>query len=226
MTTPNKDTTAPTLSVECDDCGRLWPKGEFPGDLGSIENLFDRIDPGQEVPAGECPECGALCYLQDEAATPEPPTRLFHSPLPWFFNDGISKGSAWYMQDKTGTEICQFDNDEPTAAKDGKYIEYCCNNFPSLAAEKLALQTQVNTLRAALSDIQKLGGITAETAIAARALAATEHHAPPAVTVAARVLNAAKEAAEWLDLLKQNYPDMHGLIRAIEELKKGTQCAA
>ena len=54
-------------SVECADCGRLWPRGEFPGDIASIEDLYERLDPGSEVPAGECPECGALCYLQKQA---------------------------------------------------------------------------------------------------------------------------------------------------------------
>lgn len=32
-------------------------------DLAEIPDLWDRLDPGSEVPAGECPECGALTYL-------------------------------------------------------------------------------------------------------------------------------------------------------------------
>ena len=42
----------------CDNCGEIWKADE----LGKIENLDNRVDPGSIVPSGECPECGALCY--------------------------------------------------------------------------------------------------------------------------------------------------------------------
>ena len=47
--------------VECGDCD--WTGTEDDIDLGSVEDLLQRIDPGSEVPAGECPKCGALCYV-------------------------------------------------------------------------------------------------------------------------------------------------------------------
>jgi hypothetical protein len=44
--------------ARCDDCGRTWPIG----DLAEPKRLSERLDPGGVVPAGECPDCGALAY--------------------------------------------------------------------------------------------------------------------------------------------------------------------
>jgi len=40
-------------------------ESDIPEGLGGVENLFERIDPGCEVPVGECPECGCLAYLKE-----------------------------------------------------------------------------------------------------------------------------------------------------------------
>ncbi|QPC87114.1 hypothetical protein GA830_10445 [Mesorhizobium sp. NBSH29] len=45
----------------CADCGRVT---HF-SDLAAIKDMEQRIDPGEIVPAGECPECGALAYVDD-----------------------------------------------------------------------------------------------------------------------------------------------------------------
>lgn len=49
------------MNVKCDDCGKVWSE-DVVKSLAEIDRLWDRIDPGGVVPAGECPECGALCY--------------------------------------------------------------------------------------------------------------------------------------------------------------------
>jgi hypothetical protein len=51
----------------CDNCGRRYPatctfKHVFP----DIPDLFQRLDVGGTVPAGECPACGALVYPEAE----------------------------------------------------------------------------------------------------------------------------------------------------------------
>lgn len=33
--------------------------------LEEIRDLNERLDPGGVVPSGECPKCGALCYLEE-----------------------------------------------------------------------------------------------------------------------------------------------------------------
>jgi Zn finger protein HypA/HybF involved in hydrogenase expression len=44
---------------ECGNCGEEWAEDE----LDSIENLEQRIGAGEEVPSGQCPDCGSLCHL-------------------------------------------------------------------------------------------------------------------------------------------------------------------
>ncbi len=47
-----------------------------------------------------------------------------------------------------------------------------------------------------------------------------EHKANARLIAAApELLDVAREAAEWLDLLKQNYPDMAGLVRACRQAR-------
>lgn len=46
---------------------------DWQGDVDQVKPIQDitqRIDPGGTVPAGECPECGALCYLADDNLRP------------------------------------------------------------------------------------------------------------------------------------------------------------
>jgi hypothetical protein len=50
-------------AYQCDNCGRVWTFDQLDG----ISDLGERVSPGGEVPAGECPDpdetCGgALCY--------------------------------------------------------------------------------------------------------------------------------------------------------------------
>ncbi len=51
-----------TTSAKCGNCDKTWETS----DLDDISNLGMRLDPGSEVPAGSCPECGCLCYLVSE----------------------------------------------------------------------------------------------------------------------------------------------------------------
>lgn len=44
----------------CDNC-------DYEGDqLNTIKDIFDRVDPGELMPAGECPECGALVHSDQD----------------------------------------------------------------------------------------------------------------------------------------------------------------
>ncbi len=47
--------------VHCEDC-------DWTGTLADVDPIADieqRISPGEIVPAGECPECGTLCYISE-----------------------------------------------------------------------------------------------------------------------------------------------------------------
>jgi len=45
----------------CQNCS--WAGAEEKmKNVGNIPDIFERVKPGEPMPAGECPECGALCH--------------------------------------------------------------------------------------------------------------------------------------------------------------------
>lgn len=47
-----------TRRAECADCGGTFTYPQ----LKPIKNFWQRVEPGEICPAGECPKCGALCH--------------------------------------------------------------------------------------------------------------------------------------------------------------------
>ncbi len=47
---------------KCQDCGKVSTEQE----LQPISDIFGRVDPGELMPSGECPDCGALCQHVDD----------------------------------------------------------------------------------------------------------------------------------------------------------------
>lgn len=45
-------------SHKCADCGSCWHEDQ----LREIQDLMQRVAPGEIMPSGECPDCGALCH--------------------------------------------------------------------------------------------------------------------------------------------------------------------
>lgn len=52
-----------TRRVECQNCDWTGTVAELGCQLEEVPDLFERIDIGEIVPAGECPRCGALAHL-------------------------------------------------------------------------------------------------------------------------------------------------------------------
>src|SRR5258708_6035330 len=44
---------------QCDNCQDIFPESE----LKPVEDLSERVAPGEPMPSGECPTCGAVCHL-------------------------------------------------------------------------------------------------------------------------------------------------------------------
>jgi hypothetical protein len=58
---PNPDGTFPDQAderSECQNCRLTWKDDE----LKEIKHLSERVAPGEPMPSGECPDCGALCH--------------------------------------------------------------------------------------------------------------------------------------------------------------------
>lgn len=57
-------------SYECQNCGERWHEE----DLNPVK---ERVAPGEPMPAGECPDCGAVCHeVDDEDVDEEGDTEL------------------------------------------------------------------------------------------------------------------------------------------------------
>jgi hypothetical protein len=52
------------MKVRCQNCERIYDSDDITP-LGDTPDLLERIEPGELVPAGECPdpECKALCHV-------------------------------------------------------------------------------------------------------------------------------------------------------------------
>jgi hypothetical protein len=48
---------------KCGNCDSEWTDEQ----LNVVKNLFLRVLPGEPMPSGECPECGALCHPIEES---------------------------------------------------------------------------------------------------------------------------------------------------------------
>ena len=84
--------------LRCDNCGQRYEREEqlqvvWP----DIPGLTERLDVGGPVPAGECPECGALVYLETK------PIRLLV-----LLDGGLVRD---VLADKQGVEVAVLDQD-------------------------------------------------------------------------------------------------------------------
>lgn len=48
------------MKFVCQDCTSHWQQQV----LRPIQDIFERVMPGEPMPAGECPSCGALCHAE------------------------------------------------------------------------------------------------------------------------------------------------------------------
>lgn len=61
---PASGETIVSKYTECPGCSLLVDDDNIV--LGDIEHVFERVAPGEEMPDGSCPECGALIHLEEE----------------------------------------------------------------------------------------------------------------------------------------------------------------
>lgn len=49
--------------ARCQDCTKVWAINKLVS-LDKVPSLLSRVSPGELMPAGACPDCGALCQLE------------------------------------------------------------------------------------------------------------------------------------------------------------------
>jgi hypothetical protein len=52
--------------TECQNCGVAREEDQ----LHEVRDIFQRVAAGEPMPAGECPDCGAICHLIKQGDTP------------------------------------------------------------------------------------------------------------------------------------------------------------
>lgn len=58
------------MSLICENCRKKYEgKHELTAVFPDIPDLLERIEPGETVPAGECPDCGALVHGYEDQET-------------------------------------------------------------------------------------------------------------------------------------------------------------
>ena len=76
--------------AQCENCSAIHTVDEIVP-LHDVKNLFSRIEPGELLPAGECPACQALAFLIAETPTRSGKTR----PIEMFFGFQEGNAKAW-----------------------------------------------------------------------------------------------------------------------------------
>jgi len=56
-----------TKTERCGNCGWTGPESALRCGFTEIEDFWSRVEPGEVVPVGECPECGGLAVPFDDA---------------------------------------------------------------------------------------------------------------------------------------------------------------
>lgn len=63
-----EDNTALAEISRCQNCDWEGPNTELGCSIEEVPHLFERVSPGEPMPTGECPVCGALCQPKEERA--------------------------------------------------------------------------------------------------------------------------------------------------------------
>lgn len=101
----------------CDNCDWEGSITELRCQLAQIPDLAQRLDVGSEVPAGECPECGALAYEVDAVRVPDK-----------------GRGAMLAVLTKLRTDWpALFDEDSDEPVEGGDFVEYMGDLAPHIA---------------------------------------------------------------------------------------------
>ena len=58
----SEDAAPDDVLCRCANCDWHGPESE----LKELQDVFERVSPGDVMPAGECPECGASAFVENE----------------------------------------------------------------------------------------------------------------------------------------------------------------
>jgi hypothetical protein len=107
---------------ECADCGTRTRESK----LKEIRDFSQRVMPGEECPAGECPECGALAHVSDDQSD-EVPAEAGDDAT-----DNADVSAHWDLVPAQPQVVEVSDRDRETALIDRRLIRYVNEAFGNL----------------------------------------------------------------------------------------------
>ncbi len=128
---------------ECSDCGKIIKDDKLKVRFPNIPNLVERIHPGEPVPFGECPKCGALAHqasaIPGKAAyvsivdgkfevTVDGRTRSFSKRKPSLLSDDVEEVRQFLVFSRAETVMCSSSVDFPEEY--GMSVEKARELFP------------------------------------------------------------------------------------------------
>lgn len=156
MTQPNTADEEGRRPVCCDNCE--WGGAE--DECVEAKDLHARLTPGAIVPAGECPECGALAYLIGASAG-EAPRQMIRDLLGAIGNlvEQVEQMKGMFP-DEDGAIAAALGNAEETVEAAEKQIAgWPAGAAPSTADSQLAAYRKLHD---GLSDMIEGGRLTAD----------------------------------------------------------------
>ena len=100
--TPDTESDHPIC--RCQNCGRQFPESE----LKAISDVCQRVEPGERMPPGECPECGALAQYVVGEPSPEPEAAGFDWAIVEIFGHRRHLGRI-RVEDRFGAKVLRID---------------------------------------------------------------------------------------------------------------------
>ena len=122
---------------ECQNCKFMGREEEL---INPIPDLYQRVGPGEPMPSGECPACGAVCH---------PTKNKFPAPVRLMIpRDAVDEGHCeWFQTDLAAAEsMDEWFKENPTVSRFNAEI----TSFPGKESKKKRLvESQADLLRLA-----------------------------------------------------------------------------
>lgn len=149
--------------VKCGNCDWEGTESQMGKSLFEMHKLWDRVAPGEECPAGECPECGACVHLYHDVA-----------PLPGYGEKSvvISQSALSVLLDAAEARVDQWETRAKAGDPNGSNwdSEHKAGTLPDDVLE--ASHIEAANIATALRDALKQGYDAPEVVLDVRALLA------------------------------------------------------
>jgi hypothetical protein len=119
----------------CQNCDWRGPDEQLGRQLADTPDLLERVDPGEPMPTGECPLCGALCQPVEDEEQPTANYMEHYDPDNMLGN--VCAVIADRTSDTTAEQVaqrvaCEFGDGDFTAAEGrlwGAYFGPLCDSI-------------------------------------------------------------------------------------------------